>query len=78
LRVSGDIRINGRLVETVEEISSFSGYVQQDDLFIGSLRVKEHLTFQAMLKMARETSKREREERIKDILIYVIFKVYFN
>ena len=46
LKVSGEVRINGKLVETSEDISAFSGYVQQDDLFIGSLKVKEHLMFQ--------------------------------
>ncbi len=46
LKISGDVRINGRLIESLEEISTMSGYVQQDDLFIGSLKVKEHLQFQ--------------------------------
>jgi ABC-type multidrug transport system ATPase subunit len=46
LKVEGEIRINGKLVSSVEEISSISGYVQQDDLFIGYLTVKEHLIFQ--------------------------------
>ena len=48
LKVTGDVRINGRLVESIEDISRFSGYVQQDDLFIGSLKVKEHLQFQVI------------------------------
>ena len=70
LKINGDVRINGKLVETIEEISTFSGYVQQDDLFIGSLKVKEHLLFQARLKMDRETKKDERDKRINHVLNY--------
>lgn len=29
-----------------EDISSISAYIQQDDLFIGTLTVREHLVFQ--------------------------------
>ncbi len=46
LKVDGEIRINGKRIENIEEISTFSGYVQQDDLFVGSLKVREHLLFQ--------------------------------
>ncbi len=46
LKIRGDIRVNGQLVNSVEEIASISGYVQQDDLFIGALKVREHLIFQ--------------------------------
>ena len=46
LKTSGEIRVNGQLISTVEQIASISGYVQQDDLFIGCLTVKENLIFQ--------------------------------
>ena len=46
LQINGEIRINGTKIYSLEEISSVSAYVQQDDLFIGHLTVKEHLTFQ--------------------------------
>ena len=46
LKIEGEIRVNGALVKSVEDISAVSGYVQQDDLFIGCLTVKEHLVFQ--------------------------------
>lgn len=44
LKVDGDVKINGNTVKW-EEITSCSGYVQQLDLFIGTLTVKEQLTF---------------------------------
>ena len=48
-KVNGDIRVNGKLLNSFEDIASVSGYVQQDDLFLGYLTVKEHLTFQVIL-----------------------------
>ena len=41
--------MNGKHVKSFENVSAVSGYVQQDDLFIGFLTVKEHLTFQVNL-----------------------------
>lgn len=49
LKVEGEVRVNGRLINSMEEISAVSGYVQQNDLFIGTLRVGEHLTFQVKI-----------------------------
>lgn len=48
LNVRGEVRVNGRLINSVDEISAVAGYVQQNDLFIGTLRVGEHLTFQVI------------------------------
>lgn len=45
LDVCGDVLVNGENVG--ESIVRRSAYVQQDDLFIGTLKVKEHLIFQA-------------------------------
>jgi ATP-binding cassette, subfamily G (WHITE), eye pigment precursor transporter len=44
LIIDGDIKINGKHA-TQEDINRYSGYVQQNDLFIGTLTVREHLTF---------------------------------
>jgi len=71
LNVSGDIRINGEKVYTIETLASLSGYVQQEDLFFGNLKVKEHLQFQAMLRMDKNTSKEERTFRVEEALNYV-------
>ncbi len=46
LKVNGDVKINGQLVKSVASLSSLSGYVQQEDIFIGTLTVKEQLKFQ--------------------------------
>ena len=41
--VDGDILVNGH--RATQTISSMSGYVHQDDLFVGSLTCREHLMF---------------------------------
>ena len=46
LNVYGEIKINGEEIKKYEKIAPISGYVQQDDLFFGTLTVVEHLTFQ--------------------------------
>ena len=49
LKITGDVKINGTLVKSVAELSAISGYVQQDDMFIGYLKVKEQLKFQVFI-----------------------------
>lgn len=49
LSVEGEIRVNGQLIRSTEMIASVSGYVQQDEMFISSLKVREHLIFQVRL-----------------------------
>ena len=44
LRISGTIKVNGQ--EIGNKIKSISAYLQQEDLFIGTLTVKEHIYFQ--------------------------------
>ena len=43
LKITNDVRINGRKMQS--DISGVSGFVQQDELFIGTLTVREHLRF---------------------------------
>lgn len=51
LKINGEIRVNGRHIKSLKDISSISAYVQQDDLFVGSLRVREHLLFQVIYRI---------------------------
>ena len=46
LHISGSMLVNGQSIK--HKIKNISGYVQQEDLFIGTLTVKEHLTFQVL------------------------------
>ena len=44
LKISGERYLNGAKVNT-DTLARISGYVQQDDLFISTLTVQEHLRF---------------------------------
>ena len=46
LKITGNVKINGQFLQDPQQLSAISAYVQQDDLFIGTLKVKEHLKFQ--------------------------------
>lgn len=47
MEVSGTVEVNDHPVGL--QINTMSAYIQQEDLFIGSLTVREHLTFQVSL-----------------------------
>jgi len=64
--------VNGVQVGDAKAMGALSGYVQQDDLFIGTLTVAEHLRFQAMLRMDRHLSNDERNKKV-DELIYEVY-----
>uniref|UniRef100_A0A2P2I4T6 Protein scarlet-like n=1 Tax=Hirondellea gigas TaxID=1518452 RepID=A0A2P2I4T6_9CRUS len=66
LTVYGEILVNGRRADG--SMAALAGYVHQDDLFVGSLTVKEHLMFMARLRMDRNTSKAERVARVNELL----------
>ena len=51
-----------------DKITKYSGYVQQEDLFIGTMTVREHLIFTAMLKMGYEYTKEERLARVDEVI----------
>lgn len=48
LKSSGTVKLNGKEIKSSAELAAISGYVQQDDIFIGTLKVKEHLKFQVL------------------------------
>ncbi|CAD5229599.1 unnamed protein product [Bursaphelenchus okinawaensis] len=67
VRVEGDVRVNGVKVGK-EQLRKMSAYVQQDDLFIGTMTVMEHLKFMATLRMGKNYSKAERERRVYTVM----------
>ena len=70
--VSGARYANGNQI-TPNSLTSVSAYIQQDDLFIGSLTVKEHLTFQALVRMDKEIPYKERMKRVEIVAKEVEF-----
>uniref|UniRef100_F1L8H4 ABC transporter ATP-binding protein/permease wht-1 n=1 Tax=Ascaris suum TaxID=6253 RepID=F1L8H4_ASCSU len=67
LEVDGVVRINGQQLSG-SDMHHICAYVQQDDLFVSSMTVKEHLTFYAALRMGRNYSSNEKRKRVDDII----------
>lgn len=64
---SGVMAANGRRVSSTI-LTSRTAYVQQDDLFVGTLTVKEHLLFQAMVRMDRRIPMEQRFDRVYRVI----------
>ncbi|KAG0712294.1 Protein scarlet [Chionoecetes opilio] len=64
--VDGDILVNGHRAN--RSMNALSGYVHQDDLFVPSITVVEHLTFMARLRMDVRTTNGERRARVQELL----------
>ncbi|VDN07228.1 unnamed protein product [Thelazia callipaeda] len=63
----GKILVNGEQLSAVD-MHRISCYVHQDDVFIGTLTVREQLIFSAELRMDRKVSKVERLRRVEQVL----------
>ena len=70
---SGKMYANGVPV-SANTLTSVSAYVQQDDLFIGTLTVREHLVFQARVRMDKEIPYQARIQRIDQVIREVFSK----
>ena len=70
---SGKMYANGVQV-SANTLTSVSAYVQQDDLFIGTLTVREHLVFQARVRMDKEIPYQARIQRIDQVIREVFSK----
>lgn len=69
--VSGTMAANHRKVSP-NDLTSRTAYVQQDDLFVGTLTVEEHLLFQAMVRMDRHIPYSQRVKRVNDVISEVL------
>uniref|UniRef100_A0A0N4Z3Y7 ABC transporter domain-containing protein n=1 Tax=Parastrongyloides trichosuri TaxID=131310 RepID=A0A0N4Z3Y7_PARTI len=65
LVVQGDILVDGTHIG--KEISEMCGYIQQDELFLPSLTVKEHLTIQAKLRLPHFSSVKQ-QSRVNGVM----------
>merc|ERR1712142_1402784 len=69
----GGLKTTGtRLANNVEvtpnSLTAVSAYVQQDDLFIGTLTVREHLKFQSLVRMDSDIPTKQRMERVEAVI----------
>ncbi|GMR39882.1 hypothetical protein PMAYCL1PPCAC_10077, partial [Pristionchus mayeri] len=67
IEVEGAIKVNGLRV-TRDFMQKISAYVEQEDAFIGSLTVREHLRFVASLRMGKRYSRKEQEKRVESVM----------
>ncbi|XP_045473258.1 protein white-like [Harmonia axyridis] len=67
LKFSGCVCLNDKRVHR-NELALKSAYVQQEDLFIGCLTVREHLIFQALVRIESRFSYKRRMERVEKVL----------
>ncbi|CAD5210454.1 unnamed protein product [Bursaphelenchus okinawaensis] len=66
LKVTGDILCNGHALK--RSVTCISSYIQQEDIFVGTLTVREHLMIQAMLKIPRSTGA-QRRKKVDEVLV---------
>ncbi|KAG7390461.1 hypothetical protein PHYBOEH_007031 [Phytophthora boehmeriae] len=64
--VEGDILLNRQ--PWTKATKRMAAYVMQDDLFYETLTVKEHLTFQARLRMGKTTTEEQCEHRVDEVM----------
>ncbi|ODM98292.1 Protein white [Orchesella cincta] len=67
LNISGTRMVNGVPIDAVQ-LTLISAYIQQDDIFIGTLTPREHLRFQALLRMDKEFSYKERMRKVDEVI----------
>ncbi|KAK2584259.1 hypothetical protein KPH14_006668 [Odynerus spinipes] len=65
--VHGDIRVNGAPVGS-SYMKHHSGFMHQEDIFIGTMTILEHLWFMARMKLDRRVRNREIREKIENVL----------
>ncbi|KAJ6219858.1 hypothetical protein RDWZM_005670 [Blomia tropicalis] len=65
--VDGCVKINDQIAD-VNMITTMSAYVQQVDLFIPTLTVREHLVFQSLVRMDMSLTLEQRAQRIDEVM----------
>ncbi|CAL1533119.1 unnamed protein product [Lymnaea stagnalis] len=64
--IQGEVMLNG--VSVSNGMRNISAYVQQSDLFIHTLTVREQLQFRALLRMDKKLDKRARLARVEEVI----------
>ncbi|TRY79220.1 hypothetical protein TCAL_12520, partial [Tigriopus californicus] len=68
LEITSGTRFANGVVVNPNTLTAVSGYVQQDDLFIGTLSVREQLEFQALVRMETHIPKAIRMEKVDAVI----------
>ncbi|KAK6743075.1 hypothetical protein RB195_010378 [Necator americanus] len=67
MQIQGTVKVNQKLV-TKDFMRESCAYVQQDDCFIGSLTVKEHLEFSAVLRMGGGYRTKRQLRKVEEVM----------
>lgn len=65
-QTSGEVLVNGKPAS--KNFPRIAAYVQQEDLFLASLTVKEHLRFQVALRLGDSVEDEEKENRVQNLI----------
>ncbi len=91
LKITADVRINGRKMK--RDISGISAFVQQEELFIGSLTVREHLRFHVCILIliksrfqfrysrqcfVLEENSQKMNERIVSMKLFILYVITYE
>lgn len=72
--VTGDMLVNGNPLD--HSFQRKTGYVQQQDIHIGTSTVREALRFSAMLRQPATTSKKEKFEYVEEVIKLLEMETY--
>lgn len=65
-QTEGQVLVNNKPAD--KTFTRMSAYVQQEDLFLSSLTVREHLKFQIALKLGESITESEKESRVDSLI----------
>ena len=78
-KISGKVSFNGIDVHAhFNELKNLIGYVPQEDIIYDNLTLKKMLEYTAKLKMPKDTGKKERQQRIQQVLSMVELQDHQN
>ena len=66
-QLGGEVAVNGFPAST-KDLKKVSAFVFQDDVILETMTVREAITMSALLRLPASTSKKEREQRVNDII----------
>eukprot|EP00968_Pinguiococcus_pyrenoidosus_P007152 scaffold473_cov257-Pinguiococcus_pyrenoidosus.AAC.4 len=67
-RITGEIKLDGDIIDPVENRTKVA-YVMQDDALLPTTTPREALTFSAALRMRKELTEEQRDARVNKLLV---------
>ena len=67
-KISGEIKVNGQIVNSLSKYRKVTGFVPQEDVMHRKLKVKEVLIFQGRLRLPGSTPAEKIKQRVGEIM----------